>query len=129
MKSIFWLVLPVLVISAAYATETPPPATAIDPTPDSQIFAKTQSMCTGKMTYPSLALRRGAEGITKLELEINEKGKMSDVNVLHSSGHVDLDQAVINFVETCTFPVPKDMKAGEKVHSKFQWIWKLVDPK
>jgi len=84
-------------------------------------------ICTGKLEYPQNAIHRGAEGMTILTLDINDHGKVSHVVVTTSSGHADLDEAGIKFLETCTFYVPTDMKAGTKLQKDLQFAWKLDD--
>ena len=48
--------------------------------------------------YPTVALHRGLEGTTHVEVDINEKGGVIDCRVLKSSGHEILDKATCKSV-------------------------------
>ena len=48
-----------------------------------------------KPGYPPAALRRGLEGTVELELNIDERGTVTDVHVSQSSGHSILDREAV----------------------------------
>lgn len=50
--------------------------------------------------YPPLAVRLGYEGTVRLRISVDEHGNVFSADVLGSSGHADLDQAAVNWVET-----------------------------
>ena len=51
--------------------------------------------CSAKKFYPTLAVRLGHEGVTTLGFTINADGTVSDVHVVESSGHTELDQDAV----------------------------------
>ena len=79
-----------------------------------------------KPVYPKEAISRKAEGTTLLDIEVDDQGKVSNTNVLSSSGHDDLDQSAMNFIKSCTYNVPKDMPAGSTLHTKMRYVWALA---
>ncbi len=113
--------------SHAMTTSLPAPISILKASSTPLLDHTRLKACTGKLSYPLLALRREAEGETTLFLEVNGQGRISDVDVIQSSGHVDLDQASINFLETCTVDRPAGLEAGEMFYTKIQFVWKL-DP-
>ncbi len=57
--------------------------------------------------YPRSARQHGDEGDVTLELSITERGTVSSVNVVSSSGHPELDAAAVRAVETARFSPAK----------------------
>ena len=53
--------------------------------------------------YPSLALRRGWEGTVLLRVHVLASGKPSEIQVQHSSGRTQLDEAARNAVKRWSF--------------------------
>ncbi|MGH9809793.1 MAG: energy transducer TonB, partial [Terriglobia bacterium] len=51
--------------------------------------------CPQAKWYPSLAVRLNHEGTTTLGFTVNTDGSISDVHVVNSSGHEELDQAAV----------------------------------
>ena len=59
--------------------------------------------------YPKLAIKRGYEGILKLEILILKNGKVNNVVIKESTGFKILDQAGVNAALNSTFyPVTKE---------------------
>jgi protein TonB len=50
----------------------------------------------GQRYYPPSAVRLGYEGTTTLGFTVNTDGSISNVHIVNSSGHDDLDQAAIS---------------------------------
>lgn len=73
-----------LVALAAAETPTEPPA----------VIAKLVSGTITNADYPPSALRRGAEGVTRVRLTITSEGNATNCSVVQSSGHRDLDRIV-----------------------------------
>lgn len=59
-----------------------------------EVPAKLLSGTITSADYPRPALRRGAEGITRVRLVITPDGRASDCRLAQSSGHADLDAVV-----------------------------------
>jgi periplasmic protein TonB len=53
--------------------------------------------------YPSIARRRGYEGTVVLEVLVDERGRVSDLEVFQSSGHEALDRAALASVRKWVF--------------------------
>jgi protein TonB len=64
--------------------------------PVNQTKAKIGPKGFTKPTYPRNSERLGEEGVTTLNLLIGEDGKVSDAQLVSSSGHEALDQAAIS---------------------------------
>lgn len=79
-----------------------------------------------KPAYPSASTRLGEEGITTLNLFINEKGKVTEARIVNSSGYPRLDDAAIKHVlREWTFT---PCRLDEKIVSCWQSInlvWKI----
>jgi protein TonB len=54
-------------------------------------------------TYPESARREGVEGVATLRFQVLIDGSVGTVNVQHSAGHPDLDQAAIEAVKKWRF--------------------------
>ena len=54
-------------------------------------------------TYPKLAIKRGYEGVLKLEITILKNGKVKDVFIKESTGFEILDKAGINAAKNSKF--------------------------
>ncbi|BBB12269.1 energy transducer TonB [Sphingopyxis sp. FD7] len=87
------------------------PATAPDGQPTEFIYSDTmkwrldRSNNTGLQTqyqqdtdYPAAALALGVEGVSKVELAIDEAGNPKSCKLLQSAGHPDLDHAACNML-------------------------------
>ncbi len=79
-----------------------------------QIDAQPRPLKSIRPDYPVAARKRGAEGEVTLELEINERGRVSSVKVVESCGHDDLDAAAVRAAAKAQF-VPA--KAGKNAVS------------
>ena len=53
--------------------------------------------------YPESARRAGAQGVTLLKLRVLENGKVGEVQIERSAGHVDLDNAAVDAVKRWLF--------------------------
>lgn len=61
------------------------------------------------LTYPLRAKKRGYEGVTLLQIELNKQGHIAKLTVLKSSGFTELDKAALNNVAQWQFhPVVKN---------------------
>jgi protein TonB len=67
----------------------------------------------GKPAYPAEAMRRGIQGNVTLRVEVSRAGLPTQVLVLASSGHHDLDDAAVAAVQKWRF-VPAS-RGGEAV--------------
>lgn len=70
-----------------------PPPVAIGPTRGARLIAAT----TMQPPYPSASRALGEEGSVELMVSIDDRGQVSGVNLLRSSGHARLDAAAIAF--------------------------------
>lgn len=61
----------------------------------SLLQASLQQAFAVKFHYPRLAQRRGWQGEVQLRLRVQANGQLSNIRVLHSSGHRLLDQAAM----------------------------------
>jgi TonB family protein len=50
----------------------------------------------GPDDYPSISIRLAEQGSVSFQYRVNVDGTVSDVRVIHSSGHPRLDQAAVN---------------------------------
>lgn len=61
------------------------------------------------LNYPRRAKRRGYQGVAILQIELSEKGLITNVKILKSSGFAELDKAAIGNVSKWQFhPVMRD---------------------
>jgi periplasmic protein TonB len=72
-----------------------------------------------KPRYPESARRQGIEGTVLLKMHITEHGRVEDVQVERSAGHLDLDQAAIEAVKHWHFEPAR--RAGEAVA-----VWVII---
>jgi TonB family protein len=66
----------------------------------------------GKPKYPEKARRRGVEGSTKVKLEVDERGNVTDVKVAQSSGNDDLDKEAVRAARRWKLKNPKGGTQG-----------------
>lgn len=68
-------------------------------------------------SYPSEAVRRGLRGNVKLKFIIQEDGEVSKVSVLESSGHMVLDNAIVQAINDASpfSPLPPGFKKDQLV--------------
>jgi len=67
-----------------------------------------------KPVYPTVARRRGMQGIVLLKVEVNSKGHVENITILQTSGYKVLDRSAVNSVEHWRF-IPA--KRGDDVVS------------
>jgi protein TonB len=86
------------------ATPVPPPAVAKAP-PDEGItrMAAPTGGYQVRPSYPSTARRLGVEGTTLLRVYVAADGRVTDVQVDQSAGHLDLDRAAAEAVRRWKF--------------------------
>ncbi len=86
-------------------TSTPPPTIKATTTnkPLSDILSEAHALTQIRTKYPSFSRRRGEEGLVKLAIHINDEGKITNINIVQSSGHSRLDQAAKTAVEQASF--------------------------
>ncbi|MBW4664384.1 MAG: TonB family protein [Chroococcus sp. CMT-3BRIN-NPC107] len=65
-----------------------------------------------KPKYPNSARRRGVEGTTKIKVDVNDKGNVTNVRVAESSGNSDLDAAAIRAARNWKFNTPNGAREG-----------------
>jgi protein TonB len=74
--------------------------------------------------YPEIARQRGYQGIVMLEVLINQEGKVDEILLFQSSGHIILDRAAIASVTNWVFEPGKKgdetVKMRVKVPIRFQ---------
>jgi protein TonB len=62
--------------------------------------------------YPLASIRRGEEGKVLCAMRVGLDGRVQDVEILHSSGHPDLDRAACETLRRWVFePAREDGKA------------------
>lgn len=66
----------------------------------------------GKPKYPEKARRTGVEGSTKVKLEVDDKGNVTDVKVAQSSGNDDLDKEAVRAARRWKLKNPKGGTQG-----------------
>lgn len=81
----------------------PLPAAAPPPAPASDYVAAVADSDNVDPVYPLESRRRRAQGSVQLEVEIDERGAVSAVHVLRSSGHLLLDRAAVAAVQQWHF--------------------------
>jgi periplasmic protein TonB len=79
--------------NTAIAQPPLPPPVASGPTRGARLIAAT----TMQPPYPSASRALGEEGSVELLVSIDERGQVTGVNLLRSSGHARLDAAAIAF--------------------------------
>lgn len=77
--------------------------------------------------YPRDALRHELQGVTRLLVSFSNKGRIEDVNVVKSSGHAQLDDAVKNQLLSGTCTSTPGTLNGKPQASKtaVEYYWKL----
>ena len=72
--------------------------------------------------YPKLAIKRGYEGVLKLEIKILKNGKVKDVFIKESTGFEILDKAGINAAKNSKFyPLNKNTNLTIEYTLKLNW--------
>lgn len=66
----------------------------------------------GKPKYPEKARRRGIEGSTKVKLEVDDRGNVTDVKVAQSSGNADMDKEAVRAARRWKLKNPKGGTQG-----------------
>ena len=76
--------------------------------------------------YPAADVRKGNEGVTRLNVCLDARGRVQSASVAGSSGHTSLDQAALKWVRDAKFTPAKVDGAPEAVcgHS-VDYEWKL----
>ncbi len=54
--------------------------------------------------YPPIARRMGIEGVVRVKITLDRKGKLKEVKVTSSSGSKILDRATVKLMKRCHFP-------------------------
>lgn len=76
-------------------------------------------------TYPVRAARRGIYGKVRILFTILENGKVSEINVLDSSGHKILDHAIVDAIKLASpfAPLPENMSKNHlNVSGTFNYV-------
>lgn len=108
---------------SARAEESPPdPAPVMDPS----TLSVDSIACGDHMAYPELAVRRGAEGVSAIEVEVAGDGRLTPLLIARRSGstreHATLDKAAFRHFAACRLPPPP---AGQTVRTVLFYSWKL----
>lgn len=88
-------------------------ATAGDTAQTSALSPVASADCHRGHLYPSIAIRLNHEGVTTLGFTVNADGSVSDVHVVESSGHNELDEAAVT--ETTCWHYKPAVKDGKPV--------------
>jgi protein TonB len=82
------------------AEDTDPEADAEAATADyvKRNYSYIQRRIWGKLEYPLLALRAGAQGVVEVSFTLNEDGGVSDVSIVKTSGSEALDNAAMEAI-------------------------------
>ena len=76
--------------------------------------------------YPAADVRKGNEGITRLNVCLDARGRVQSASVAGSSGHASLDQAALKWVRDARFTPAKVDGAPEAVCGHVvDYEWKL----
>jgi hypothetical protein len=73
--------------------------------------------------YPPAALAQRAEGKTTVEVQIGEKGLVTEARVLVSSGRADLDEAALAGIRRCVFHAVLATNETPTGWLKTQYVW------
>jgi TonB family protein len=73
-----------------------------------------------KPNYPEAAQKENRTGTVNAMFKVSAKGTVTEAKIAKSSGHRDLDRAVLDAISKCTF---NDATEGEWV--PFQYVWTL----
>jgi TonB family protein len=65
-----------------------------------------------KPKYPEKARRRGQEGRAEISVDVDDKGKVTNVRLARSSGHSELDEAAIREARRWKFDAPRGGRQG-----------------
>ncbi|MYM21511.1 TonB family protein [Duganella sp. FT135W] len=78
-----------------------------------------------KPVWPEGAIAANRTGTVNLEFKVGKDGKVTGSNVLHTSGHPDLDEAARTGISKCQFKPAT--KAGKPIDTKqkVQYVWTL----
>lgn len=88
-------------------------------------FARLKERIQQGWIYPSQAKREGLSGSLSMRFTIERSGMIRDIQVIHSSGVVILDEAALQAVRNITpfLPLPDDWEL-ERLHVKtiFEYV-------
>jgi TonB family protein len=77
------------------------------------------------LSYPSMAVRQGDQGMTGLSFHIEPDGSVKDVIVVQSSGHSDLDQATVDCVSKWRYYPATQSGQAVEIDDQFRVRWSL----
>jgi TonB family protein len=81
----------------------------------------------GRVDYPPQAAANGEHGTTKIDVVIDENGRISHLEVRQSSGFNDLDMASLNKIYSDRHIVPASLSAKPiKTVAFFEFNWSLA---
>jgi len=114
---------------------TPGPRTEIDPGPVEAKVAPPRALVrvgakllpAAPPPYPAADVRKGNEGISRLEVCLDARGGVTSASLSRSSGHASLDQAALKWVREAKFAPAKTDGAPQAVcgHSvDYEWSLK-----
>ena len=90
--------------------QAPPAPTAAAPSPGAAVPATWQDALRAHLArfkrYPVQALRRGEQGVTMVRFAMNHAGTVLSAVVVRSSGHDDLDQEALAWIQRAQ-PLPR----------------------
>jgi protein TonB len=106
------------------------PAWAEEPTTAPSVGCKAETQlpdCTcERPVYPPDAARQGEQGRTTVRISVNAEGRVTDVEMLVSSGSRKLDRATVEHFRKVCFNPARDAQ-GHPVPAKAQveYVWRL----
>lgn len=80
---------------------------ARSPRPQNDNFRALNSHGNPKPIYPPLALKLKQEGTVVVEIKVSSEGTVEDIIFKKRSGHISLDQAVVDAVKIWKIPNPQ----------------------
>jgi protein TonB len=103
------------IIPKKQAVKPPPPkvkpkvAASPLPSPVSKpsVFASPQPTYQPKPKYPTIARRRGIEGVVIFEISVANNGHVNNAIIIQSSGSSALDRSATKAIKTWQFPASK----------------------
>lgn len=108
------------------APPAPPPPAPKGPTKAAQPNMRT--LATSQDDYPGASLRAEEEGVTRVEVIVDTRGRVSACEVIQSSGHSRLDEATCRIAQR-RWRFSAAERDGEKIDSRFQQNvrWQILD--
>ena len=110
------------IVDAAIASFHASIAPAADTAPAVEVLAA-QPLTTAPPKYPHRAIMRNQQGLVVMRFHVSAAGKASNLQLLRSSGHRLLDQAVVKYIESGLFKAAT--RAGVAVGSEQEFRFRF----